>query len=153
MRSHNQQGLCALFAAALLSSLAGCGADATPAGASDAAVALNGCTEAMFVDRTAAGAERVIGFGGARTSGPFTYAPRCLTVAAGQTVVFEGSFNAHPLSPGTAPGALTAGSPNNPIPRMATTSALMVMFPAAGNYPYFCEVHYAAGMNGVVRVR
>jgi plastocyanin len=119
---------------------------------SDAGV-FNGCTEAMFVDRTGAAAERIVAFAGARMSGPFDYAPRCITIAAGQSVTFEGSLTAHPLAPGTSPAEMTAGSPANPISRVDTGNSTVVRFPAAGVFPYFCEYHYAAGMAGVVRVR
>lgn len=115
---------------------------------------LGGCTPADFVDRSAASASRVVGFGGANGSTTFGYAPRCITISAGQTVTFMGDFSLHPLSPGLSPTMMNAGSAGNPVPRMSTGSApLVVTFTAAGAYPYFCELHYAGGMLGVVNVR
>ncbi len=117
---------------------------------------LNGCTTAQFVDRTAASASRVVGYGGAGGSAVFGYSPKCITVAVGQTVTFTGgtstNFGVHPLGPGTN-GNATAGTAGNPIPRMATGTDVTVTFPAAGTFPYVCEAHAAAGMVGVVRVQ
>jgi plastocyanin len=132
-------------------------AAATSSCGSDEAGTFNSCTEASFVDRTAAAASRVIGYGGASGSGPFTYSPACITIAAGQTVTFSGgtssSFGLHPLSPGVL-NTPSAGSAGNPIPRTTdgNTRELTVLFPAAGTFPYICEAH-APGMSGVVRVR
>lgn len=141
----------ALLGWTLAALASGCG-DPAPATPSDSSV-LNGCAESDFVDRTARTAERAIGFGGEGGSGPFDYSPRCLTIASGQTVTFSGTFNAHPLSPGTAPETRSAGSASNPIARTSTGSTLAVTFPTTGTYPYFCEFHYRGGMVGVVRVR
>jgi plastocyanin len=67
-------------------------------------------------------------------------------------VTFRGDFSVHPISPGTSPSATTAGTPNNPIVATASGMSLAVSFPTAGTYPYFCEMHYAAGMAGVILV-
>ncbi len=116
----------------------------------------NGCTAAQFVDRTAASASRVVGYGGASGSTLFSYSPKCITVAVGQTVTFTGgtssNFGVHPLGPGIN-GDATAGTAGNPVPRMATGSDVTVTFTAAGTFPYVCEAHAAAGMVGVVRVQ
>lgn len=128
--------------------VAGCGDSGTTT-----AETFNGCTEEMFVDRTAASASRAVGFGGVGGSGSLDYSPKCILVAAGQTVTFNGAFDAHPLSPGSTPSLRTAGSANNPVRRTSTGSTVTVTYPTAGTYPYFCEAHYAVGMTGVVRVR
>ncbi len=109
----------------------------------------------MFLDRTGGSSSRVVGFGGSNGSGVFTYSPRCITIAAGQSVAFTGDFSAHPLSPGSGPTATDAGTGRNPIPRQDnnTVSMVTVVFPSAGDYPYFCVSHYPAGMVGVIRVR
>jgi plastocyanin len=135
----------ALAAVAAALALAGCsGPPPAPAG-------FNGCTDTSFVDGTAA---PQIDFGGVGTSGVFDYQPRCLRIPRGQTVTFAGDFSVHPLSPGTSPEQLDAGTAGNPIPRFSTgTAPLAVKFPAAGEFPYFCEMHYAAGMAGVIRVK
>ena len=105
----------------------------------------NGCTD--FVDGT------TVSFGGQDGSPLFGYSPPCLHVAPGATVTFSGDFSVHPLGPGTSPSDRTAGSPNNPIVETVSGTSLTVTFPTTGTYPYFCEMHYAAGMAGVVRVQ
>lgn len=85
-------------------------------------------------------------FGGALGS---AYAPRCLTVRAGGTVTWEGSFDDHPLAPSTR------GAPASPIPRTASGGSFAVRFPTTGFYPYYCTRHggdMGEGMAGVVRV-
>ncbi len=120
----------------------------------DAAVAvtLNGCTAEDFVDRTAADAERVVGLGGERGSGGFSFAPKCMTVAIGQQVTFVGAFATHPLTPGV-PGNTRGGSPGNPIQLTSSGTTTAVTFPRAGVFPYVCGMHGFLGMNGVVVVR
>lgn len=141
---------CALVAS-LSVAAAGCGTDSAPG-------EYNNCSAAMFVDRSAAGASRTVGYGGALGSGLFAYSPSCITIAAGQTVTFSGgtttNFGVHPLAPGVL-NALTAGSPNNPIPRLSDGSRAetTVTFPTAGTYPFVCEAHASAGMVGVVHVQ
>ncbi len=135
-----------MLLACLLASISACGDD-TPA----STPGFNGCGDADFVDRTAAGADRTVAFGSG--ANPFAYAPKCITVAAGQAVTFMGDLAVHPLSPGTSPAATTAGTAGNPIARTGTGNMVRVTFASAGTYPYFCELHYAGGMVGVVRVR
>ncbi len=138
------------FAVVLCAAASSCGDDGD--------AELNGCTAALFVDRSAASASRVVGYGGAGGSTLFGYSPRCITVAAGQTVTFTGgtttSFGVHPLGPGIN-GDATAGTSGNPIPRLAdgTVRDVTVTFPSAGTFPYVCETHAAGGMVGVVRVQ
>lgn len=113
---------------------------------------IHGCTDDRFVDRSADGAMRVVAFGGTMGSGSTAYDPPCLTIAAGQSVTFAGNFTFHPLRPGESRG-LALGSANNPIPPTSSGDATVdVSFPTAGTYPYFCQVHAAIGMRGVVRV-
>jgi plastocyanin len=127
-------------------------------GTDDGGPSFNGCAPSQFIDRSAAGASRTVGFGGASGSTLFSYSPACITIAAGQSVTFSGGgssgFGAHPLAPG-ALGAPTAGSAGNPIQR--TTDGNLrettVVFNVAGTFPYICETHAAAGMVGVVRVQ
>ncbi len=120
----------------------------------DAAVAvtLNGCTVEGFVDRTAVDAERIVGFGGERGSGGFSFAPKCMTIAVGQQVTFEGAFSTHPLTPGV-PGDTRGGSSGNPIRLTSSGTTVTVTFPRAGVFPYVCGMHGFLGMNGVVVVR
>ncbi len=133
--------------AALVATCASCGTKTTAplddGGALDAPTA-GGCAPADYVDGTS-----LIQFGGEGGSPLFMYSPRCLSVARGTTVRFAGDFSLHPLSPGVAPGDDPG---DNPIPRTAVGHAIDVPFGNAGAFPYFCELHYAAGMRGTVRV-
>jgi plastocyanin len=145
------------FACALLG--LGCG-DFTPVqtalvngdGGAGGTGTFNGCTAEMFVDRSADGADRSVGFGGEGGSGGFSFAPKCIAIAAGQSVTFNGAFSSHPLTRG-APGDLAAGAAGNPIPTTSTGTTVTVAFPRAGTYPYVCGMHAFLGMNGVVLVR
>jgi plastocyanin len=119
---------------------------------------LNGCTDALYVDRSAPTASRTVAFGGFQGSPPLGYTPPCMLIAAGQTVTFAGGpsgFGTHPLNRGSGPTVRDTGSPGNPIPRVedGNRPEVMVTFPAAGSFPYHCEFHFGGGMYGVVRVR
>jgi plastocyanin len=132
---------------------ASCGGGApssTGAGGSVPAPALNGCAPTMFVNGSS---PAVVSFGGASGSPLFGYAPACLRITAGESVTFMGDFSVHPMSPGSSPTMTTTGSPNNPIKPADSGSSSSVTFPTAGMYPYFCQMHYAAGMAGVVLVQ
>ncbi len=59
---------------------------------------INGCT--TFTNATMTSASRTITFGGSFGN---AYDQKCLAVAAGQSVTWNGSFSAHPLQPGLAP--------------------------------------------------
>lgn len=113
---------------------------------------LNGCTAEQFVDRSAADADRTLGFGGEHGSGGFSFSPRCLTIAAGQDVTWMGAFSTHPLNPGV-PGNARGGDPGNPIPVTSTGTSVTVSFPRPGTYPFVCGMHAFLGMTGVVVVR
>lgn len=125
----------------------------TGADGSEVIPEFNGCTSELFVDRSDTAAMRIVSFGGRNGSDEFGYAPACITIAAGETVRFSGDFSTHPLSPGSGPHGLNAGTPGNPIPRTPSGFMVDVAFPAVGTYPYFCEMHVASGMAGVVHVR
>ena len=136
----------------------GCG-DFTPVetlrvsgGDAGAGATLNGCTPELFVDRSADGDERTIGFGGERGSGGFSYAPKCMTVGAGQDVTWVGAFATHPLTRGV-PGDVNGGAAGNPIPTTMSGTTMTVNFRRPGTYPYVCGLHAFLGMTGVVVVR
>ena len=114
---------------------------------------LNGCTSDLYVDLSNPMSIRTIGFGGINDSPGFGYSPACMIIGVGQSVTWTGAFDLHPLSPGSAPSLMMAGSPDNPIVRVSTGNMATVVFPTAGVYPYFCEQHYASGMSGVIWVR
>ncbi|MDO9017345.1 MAG: plastocyanin/azurin family copper-binding protein [Deltaproteobacteria bacterium] len=117
----------------------GAGTDAGPAIAT-----INGCTPAMYVDHSAG--TRTITFGSS-----FTYDPRCMTITAGQTVTFSGTFSSHPLVAGSVSGD-PAGTTPNPITNTNTGASATFTFAAPGLYPYFCNFHQP-GMAGVIQVR
>jgi plastocyanin len=82
-----------------------------------------------------------------------SYSPACMSITAGQTVTFSGAFGTHPLEPGESPespGGMS--SPNNPITPTTSGSSLSVTFPTAGLYGFYCGVHHASGMAGVIKV-
>jgi plastocyanin len=111
----------------------------------------NGCGPEDFEDRGAAGDERVVKIAAEGLS----FTPRCLELAAGQTVSFEGRLSAHPLAPGS-PNDPDAGSPNNPIAITSSGASVTFTFEERGTYPYFCQLHAfgdGQGMAGAVRVR
>ena len=120
-----------------------CGGSSTGSpGPSDA---VNGCS--TFMDATAAGASRTVTF-----TFP-SYSPPCLSITAGQTVAFQGSFQGHPLKPGVAPSSSGSGSAGNPIGSTSSGSSVSFTFPAAGTYPYYCGNHFGSGMFGAIQVK
>jgi plastocyanin len=137
-----------LLALALGLGLGCAGGNGAGAGGADAAApTFNGCAPGSFASGT-----DTVSFGGQGGSPLFGYAPACLRVGVGGAVTFRGDFSVHPISPGTSPTTTTAGTGNNPIAATASGMSLAVTFSAAGTYPYFCEMHYAAGMAGVILV-
>jgi len=111
----------------------------------------NGCVSGDYEDQSAPEALRVIAIA---TQG-LNFTPRCLTIAAGQTVRFEGSLSAHPLAPGN-PDQADAGSADNPIQKTGSGTSVEFTFPTSGTFPYYCELHSfgnGQGMAGVVHVK
>jgi plastocyanin len=139
-----------LIAVALLA--VGCGSTSTDNDAgvvTDAGTVqtLNGCTAGNYVDRSSG--SRTIAFG---DSLGLVYSPKCMSINAGQTATFSGSFDTHPLAPGQYMG--TGGSTPNPIPSTTSGSAdVTVTFPTAGVYPYYCSAHGGSGMTGSILVK
>lgn len=153
-RAHTIPPMRTLRSLMLLVGLASCGSFFSPtptprrdAGA-DVTAAASVCDEASFDDRRDGGAERVITFGGALG---MAYAPRCLTVAPGQSVRFVGSLTTHPLRAGRV-GVAGSGA-GSPITDTSAGDEVSFTFPAAGEFPFHCGVHGAMGMTGAVRVR
>lgn len=108
---------------------------------------LNDCTGAMYVDRSATDAERTV-----RPRGSTGYTPRCVTIRAGQSVVFEMSFTAHPLVPGIPHGPTAGATSPNPIAAQSAGTTYTVLLQDAGYYPFYCRTHGHVGMAGVIRV-
>lgn len=156
------------FALALALALAGCGssspgADAgtpgTDAGTAgtDApaeidgggAVVTHGCGDSDFVDLTGGTPDdRMIMV----PRGTRTLDQPCITISAGQAVMFMWDFAMHPLQPGVAPGHPGTGTEPSPIVAQTSGALYEATFPAAGDYPFYCGVDYHSGMYGVVRV-
>jgi plastocyanin len=135
-------GFTIAFALAVLS---GCGGGSSSTGPQPGT---NGCTS--FTDATAAGASRVINFGGNLGN---TYDQKCLAIAVNQQVTFSGSFTTHPLSPGLAPSRPGGtDSQNNPIRSTSSGSSASFTFVNAGTYPYYCTAHQSQGMYGAIQV-
>ncbi len=106
------------------------GPAATDAGAdtSPAITALNGCTATDYVDRTAATADRTITWG-------FGQTPKCMKIAVGQRVTFNGDFTQHPL-------VEKGGSTPNPFASpKGTGGTRTVDFGPAGTFGYECSIH------------
>jgi plastocyanin len=124
------------------------GAASVPAGIEPQA--LNGCNANGYEDHGAEDDERVIQI----AAEGLKFTPPCLAIAVGQSVKFEGSLSAHPLSPGNA-NHPDAGSPNSPIRETTSGMSVEFTFDAPGTYPYFCELHGfgdGQGMSGAVFV-
>ena len=137
--------------AAMMLAAAGCNSSSS----SPSGDTTNGCAATDFLDQSDAGTStHLVGFGGTNGSGSFAFSPQCLTVGVGQSVTFQGDFTAHPLTPGVAPGVAGTASANNPIPLQEEAAAsVVVTFPDAGTYPYYCGNHYGIGMYGAVQVK
>lgn len=112
---------------------------------------LNGCTAADYRDLSSASEQRVV----AIAASGLNFTPKCMIVAAGQKVRWEGSLTAHPLSPGS-PADLASGTTDNPIMATSTGNSVEFTFPAAGTFPYHCTLHAfgnGQGMAGSIHVR
>ncbi|MFO0679130.1 MAG: hypothetical protein U0169_21565 [Polyangiaceae bacterium] len=125
------------------------GSDASDSGGENAALEIQNCDAADYVDRTAANAERTVVWG--FTVG--TTAARCMKVKAGQSVLFtletaQVGFNIHPvIVPPQDPG-----DANNPIGGLANTgTSQMATFPTAGTYGFVCG-NFHPGMQGAIWV-
>lgn len=130
------------------------GSDSEPtagSGSGDEIPTLNGCAASAYVDQSAEDGARIVQI----ASAGLVFTPRCLLIAAGQSVTFEGSLAAHPLAPGNANDD-GIGSPDNPIQPTSSGRSVSFAFPEPGTYPYFCELHGfgdGSGMSGAIHVR
>lgn len=124
--------------------------NATLAAASPA-FALNNCLPENFVDRR--GLDDVV-IVNDQPGNPFLYRPRCLTVSAGARVILRAvpSFGNHPLFAGTVAAGSATFDPGSPIGSITSGSEATVVFPNAGEFPYYCDFHFSQGMLGSVQV-
>jgi plastocyanin len=139
--------LAALAVMSVLVATSGCGSGGggnDDGGANDdggGGTPICGCTAATADDLTAQAAVPV-SFGG--TAG-LAYSPKCILVAAGTGVTFEGAFSTHPMS-------ATVGT-GNPIAHTASGTTATFTFSQPGAFGYQCDVHVASGMCGAVYVQ
>lgn len=108
-----------------------------------------GCLASEIVDRSASTAMRVVEFGGAVGD---AYTPKCMRIAAGQSVTWRGPFSSYVLSPGL-PNASAAGTQPNPITFRPVGTEASFTFDAPGDYLFHCSSQPAADMRGLIRVR
>jgi plastocyanin len=79
------------------------------------------------------------------------YNQPCIRVSVGTTVAFSGDFTNFPLAGGNSPPTVDTTSP---IPETKTgLGPLTVPLNKAGTFGYFCETHYAQGMEGAIIVQ
>lgn len=116
-----------------------------------AAAALNNCLPGNFSDRR--GQDDVV-IANDQPGNPFLYRPRCLTVSAGARVLFRAvpSFGNHPLFAGSVTGSVATPDPASPIGTITSGEERAVVFPDAGEFPYYCDFHFTQGMLGSVQV-
>jgi plastocyanin len=113
--------------------------------------AMNGCLVADFVDRRGLAQIQVANDD---PTNPFRYRPRCVTVSEGTHVVFRATpnFGMHPLYGGTVSGGVATIDPDSPIGSNGIGNEVDRLLSDTGEFPFFCDVHYAQGMAGSVRV-
>lgn len=124
---------------------------AAPPEVDESLLSQNGCKPAAYEDRSGEDDDRAI----AVAKDGLVYTPKCLTIAVGQSVVWQGTLSAHPLAPGN-PDDPEAGSPASPIAATAEGTSVEFEFQTAGSFPYYCAIHSfgaGKGMAGVVHVK
>jgi plastocyanin len=118
---------------------------------SASAQALNNCLPGDFLDRR--GRDDVV-IANDQPGNPFLYRPRCVTVSAGAAVLFRAlpNFGNHPLFAGVVSAGSATFDPGSPIGSITSGEERQVVFDQEGEYPYYCDFHFAQGMLGSVRV-
>jgi plastocyanin len=113
--------------------------------------ALNNCLVADFVDRRGLAQIEVANDD---PTNPFRYRPRCVTVSEGTHVVFKATpnFGMHPLYGGTVSGGVATIDPASPIGSNTLGAEADRLLVDSGEFPFFCDMHYAQGMAGSIRV-
>jgi plastocyanin len=109
------------------------------------AMLVNGCDEAMATDMTGMQTATIATMG-------LAYNPKCLKVSKGTAVTWNSDFMSHPLVGGTIMGVTKTPDPASPIKKTTSGTMATFMFPKAGVYGFYCDVHGLAGMNGAVFV-
>jgi len=90
--------------------------------------------------------------------GALSFTPANLTIAVGDTVRWVWSSGGHSVVSGTNGNANNKfcspsdnGCDNPPLSNMGATYEHV--FAQAGNFPYYCSVHFSLGMTGSIKVR
>jgi plastocyanin len=90
--------------------------------------------------------------------GAFAFTPSTLTIKAGDTVMWSFATAGHTVTSGSTPGTPDNKfcSPSDTNCSTITTAAAGATyshtFTTAGDYPYFCSVHFSLGMTGTITV-
>ena len=124
----------------------GAGGGDTTSSSSDT---LNGCGTTSYTDMTTGTAtDRMIML---NASGKFDMP--CMTIKAGQGVMFMWDFTKYPLTPGLEPDHSTDTGATDPSPIISVTSGTekTITFKTAGMYPF--HVNGKTGMSGVIEVK
>jgi plastocyanin len=81
------------------------------------------------------------------------YSPSCFRVSAGTEVTFTGFFAGHPLVGGTTSGGVDTPDPSSPFaPTTSSGTSRAFLLDTPGAYGFYCDFHFAAGMQGAVVV-
>lgn len=85
---------------------------------------------------------------------PFRYRPRCAMVVEGTVIRFRAipEFGNHPLFAGSVEDGTPIVDPDSPIGSITSGTEADRLLPEAGEFPYFCDFHYAMGMQGSILV-
>jgi plastocyanin len=113
-------------------------------------LAENGCSDLWSDYRGAA----LVEIANDDPGNPFRYRPRCAMIVAGTVVRFRAipEFGNHPLFAGTIENGKPVVDPDSPIGSITSGTEAERVLPEAGEFPYFCDFHYASGMQGSILV-
>ena len=112
---------------------------------------VNDCVDADFQDQRGRAQIQVAND---NPTNPFVYRPRCVTISEGTRVVFRAlpNFGSHPLYGGIVDGAQATIDPDSPIGSIGSGTEAERVLVDAGDFPFFCDFHFADGMKGAIRV-
>ena len=113
--------------------------------------ALNDCLAGQFQDRRGQAEVRIAND---NPTNQFTYRPRCVTISEGTRVRFAAipDFGMHPLYGGSVSGGQATIDPSSPIGSFTSGSEGERILIDSGEFPYFCDFHFAVGMKGSIVV-
>jgi len=119
--------------------------------AMNSAMALNNCIESDFQDQRG---RAEIQIANDNPTNMFVYRPRCVKISEGTRVTFRAvpNFGMHPLYGGVVSGGQATIDPTSPIGTISSGTEEQRILTDAGEFPYFCDVHFANGMSGSIRV-